>query len=457
MHQMPGPAEDMDADIIVIGAGVSGLAAGGELARRGWRVRILEARDRIGGRILTSAPRNWPGPVELGPEFIHGGTRTLQAVLRRAGLRTRPVETNMWWRENGRLELVPDFWECIKRVASRIPWRNRGHSFQHFLRTKGRKFELRDRRLAEAYVAGFNAASPARLSAHAQRTDHAGADTNDLKIDGRYDAVARALQKAWPRARVDLHLNSIVTQVGWRVGAVAVQARPPGKKTVTHRARAAVITLPLGVLQARSVKFAPALREKERIIARMGWGQVVRVVLRFRPGFWSAPFLPDTLAAGSGRAFGFVTAPQESVPVWWALAAPAPVLTGWAGGRPAAALSRCRPAEIRDAALRSLASILNTSQAELRRRLADWRTHDWESDPFSRGAYSHIVAGVENGPERLAEPVAGTLFFAGEATAKDVGTVHGALESGLQAAHTVDTMLLNQQLATQEIFPWPDS
>lgn len=447
----------MEADIVVIGAGIAGVAAAGELARRGWSVRVLEARDRTGGRILSSERRGWPEPVELGAEFIHGGNRALAKVLRRASLRTRPVETNMWWQQDGRLVLVPDFWERIQRVTGRIPWRNRGQSFQQFLREKGSKLDPRDRQIAETYVASFNAAPIGRLSAHAQRTDHAGADTKDSKVIGRYDAVVHAVQQKWPRGRVALSLRSIVTDVSWRVNAVAIRTRLPGGKTLTHRAKAVVVTLPLGVLQAGAVRFAPALRDKQRIAAKMGWGQVVRVILRFRAGFWSAPFVPDTLKAGSGRAFGFVNAPDESIPVWWSLSAPAPVLTGWAAGIPAEALSRASPAEIRDEAVKSLAAILQTSQVKLRRWLLDWQTHDWAADPFTRGAYSHITAGNEEGPAQLAKPVAGTLFFAGEATARDIGTVHGALESGLNAARAVNTALLaRQQLLTQGALPWPE-
>ncbi|HEX2860718.1 MAG TPA: NAD(P)/FAD-dependent oxidoreductase [Lacunisphaera sp.] len=445
-----------NTDILVIGAGVAGLAAARELARRGWHVRLLEARDRAGGRVFSAKPAGWPHPVELGAEFIHGGTPTLQKLLRRAGARSHPVETNMWWQEDGRLELVPDFWSRIRRLAGRIPWRNRGLSFQQFLRTKGRKLDPRDRHLAEVYVASFNAAPIGNLSAHALRADHAGADTEDARIDGRYDAVVDALQKNWPGRRVDLQLQSPVREIRWKPNAVTVLAQTASGKIATHRAQAAVITLPLGVLQARTVRFLPALGEKQRVISRLGWGQVVRVVFRFRPGFWSAPFLPPALAQKSGRGFGFVNAPAEAVPVWWALTPPAPVLTGWAGGPAAAALDGSTPAAIRDAGLKSLASLFHTTRAELKRWLADWCTHDWTGDPFSRGAYSYVVAGQEDAPAQLAKPVAGTLFFAGEAAARDVGTVHGAIESGLQAARSVDTALLGRQLVTQEIFPWPD-
>ena len=207
------------------------------------------------------------------------------------------------------------------------------------------------------------------------------------------------------------------------------------------------------MLQSGQVEFSPPLHEKQRLIARLGWGQVTRVSLRFRPGFWSAPFLPAPVAAGSGREFGFVNAPAEAVPVWWALTPPAPVLTGWAGGEAARRFVGRPPAEIRDAAVRSLAHIFQTSQTQLRRWLVDWRMHDWGRDPYARGAYSFPVAGLEDGASRLAEPVAETLFFAGEATASEIGTVHGALASGQRAGESANKCLQTRWLPAAEILP----
>src|SRR4051812_28367217 len=217
----------MRADIIVIGAGAAGLAAAGELARRGWRVAVLEARDRTGGRILTADRDGWPHPVELGAEFIHGGNRSLRKLLKEAKIGTHPVETNMWWHENGRLQLVPDYWERIRRVTARIPRRDHGWSFQHFLRTQRHHLDPGDRRLADLFVGGYSAGSTARISARAQRAGHAGADSTDLKIDGRYDAVVRGLQRRCPRGRVTLHLQSVVTGIRWKHGAVTVWTRLP--------------------------------------------------------------------------------------------------------------------------------------------------------------------------------------------------------------------------------------
>ena len=95
------------------------------------------------------------------------------------------------------------------------------------------------------------------------------------------------------------------------------------------------------------------------------------------------------------------------------------------------------PARLLTAALGSLAPIWGVSAKALRAQLTGWWAHDWSDDPFTRGAYSYPVAGYESGPAQLGKPVGGTLFFAGEATAEELGTVHGALASGIRAAKEV--------------------
>jgi monoamine oxidase len=426
----------MDFDVIVIGAGAAGVATAGELGRRGLRVLVLEARDRIGGRILSQRPPHWPVAIELGAEFIHGDSPALRRVLDRVRLRHRPVNVPMWWHDADGLRCIPDFWTRIGRVAARIPARDRRWSAARFLGEIRSRVDPLDHQMAAAYFGGFNAAPLDEISALSLRAGRASTMQEDFKIVGRYDAVVRGLKAAWPPGRVQLELNQEVRAVKWRAGAVEVRTR--GGQS--FRGAAAVITLPLGVLRAGTVRFSPPLKAKQKLVRRLGWGHVVRLAVRFRPGFWSARFLPGTMRGHGGRKFGFVNAPDQPVPVWWALASPAPVLTAWAGGSAAKKLQRMR--STRAAALRSLAAILDTTPARLRRWVLGWETHDWTRDPFAKGAYSFNKVGSETGDRQLAKPVARTLFFAGEATSDaEPGTVHGAIESGHRAAHEVHRLL----------------
>jgi monoamine oxidase len=180
--------------------------------------------------------------------------------------------------------------------------------------------------------------------------------------------------------------------------------------------------------------FAPPLHARRKLIAKLGVGQVVRLCVRFDARRWRR-LLPVTLRRNARGGFGFIHSRVEGVPVWWALSS-APDMTGWGGGPAAARLARRSKCGVFEKALSSLARVLAVAKADLRRAVVAWETHNWARDPFSRGAYSFIVAGHEDAAEKIREPMQKTLFFAGEATAdgEEVGTVHGALASGLRAA-----------------------
>jgi monoamine oxidase len=166
----------------------------------------------------------------------------------------------------------------------------------------------------------------------------------------------------------------------------------------------------------------------------VGWGQVVKVTLRFDARRWKALRKVARVPAGQSK-FGFVHSREAGVPVWWSLTTE-PVLTGWAGGPAAIALARRSDAQVFQRALRTLGILLGTPAARLHAAVRDWQLHRWDRDPFSRGAYSFTAAGQDEAPAAFRRPVQATLFFAGEATAdgEEVGTVHGALSSGGLAA-----------------------
>ena len=113
-----------------------------------------------------------------------------------------------------------------------------------------------------------------------------------------------------------------------------------------------------------------------------------------------------------------------------------PVLTGWAGGPKSDALSGIPEPEVIDRAIASLADLLGIPARRLTDMLVGGRCHDWQSDPWSRGAYSYVRVGGASARRDLARPVAGTLFFAGEAadTGGQASTVAGAIASGQAAA-----------------------
>ena len=159
-----------EPDVIVVGAGISGLAAAAELSRAGLSVVILDARDRIGGRIFTEKDSIHQAPIEFGAEFIHGGPPEIWKVLKQSKIKTAEVKGDLWCTRDGRLSAC-NFFSAVDKILEAMDDRRPDESFRTFLdrllrhRKMGAKLkEAREHALA--YVSGFNAADPALVSVH---------------------------------------------------------------------------------------------------------------------------------------------------------------------------------------------------------------------------------------------------------------------------------------------------
>jgi monoamine oxidase len=240
----------------------------------------------------------------------------------------------------------------------------------------------------------------------------------------------------------------VVTEVRWgREGAEVITRRYGREKS--FRARAAVITLPLGVLKQSAaergaVRFIPPLNDKKAAIQGLEVGNAFRIAIRFRKRFWE----DLTLSAKGGPVnledLGFLHSQDEAVPTWWTqLPIRTPVLVGWAGGPKADALCAAGEDDALEAALVSLARITRVERGALEELVKGVYFHNWSKDPFARGAYSYVPVDGLQSQRRLAAPVENVLFFAGEATNTEghLGTVHGAFATGRRAAREVMAVL----------------
>ncbi|MGE5103002.1 MAG: flavin monoamine oxidase family protein, partial [Deltaproteobacteria bacterium] len=238
-------------DVAVIGAGAAGLAAARALHEHDINVVVLEARERIGGRILTHRDAATSIPVELGAEFIHGSAPELEEIARKAALATVDISGRRWQIFGERLRPADDFWDRLDRVMRRLDKRRTpDRSFEGFLSKKpgGRRL-AHDRRLALQYVEGFHAADPSRISERALADGGSpGDDVRERRIGRVLDGYDRVIDWLASPLGDQVRLSAVVTRIRWAPGNVSIEVRhPDGRSRPSVNARAAIVTVPLGV------------------------------------------------------------------------------------------------------------------------------------------------------------------------------------------------------------------
>jgi monoamine oxidase len=433
--------------ILVIGAGAAGLAAARDLSRAGCEVIVLEARDRIGGRVFTLGESNSPVPIELGAEFIHGKSPAIWDLARAANLKIQEVSGHYCYFDDGKLSKSRDFWRSVHRLMDKMESIGSDLSLRQFLNSAADDPDMqRAKAMATGYVEGFHAADIDRVGIQGLVKANQAADSIDgdesFRFQDGYDSLMQVLRAESESYGATFHLNTIVTAVYWQDDRVEVITESAPKRR-TYAASAVVITLPLGVLQAAprdgGIQFAPELPASKRLaIRRLAVGNVIKINLLFRERFWEDVKLWDEQGEViSFKEAGFFHYPDAAIPTWWTqLPIRAPLLVGWAGGPRADHLRN--EGGLLDQAIDSLSLILNTSTAEIRGQIEASHIHDWYDDRFSRGAYSYVPVDGLEAQEALSQPLDNKLFFAGEATCTGhVGTVHGAIQSGRRAAREI--------------------
>ena len=441
-----------DPDVIIIGAGAAGISAAVALAADGLTVTILEARDRIGGRIFTVHDSTCNAPVELGAEFIHGRPPEIWELLTSHKIPITEVEGDTWYSTNGKLALC-DFFAEVDKILEKMDDRKPDQSFENFLKDCRGKYgndpDLEEaKKWATGYVSGFNAADPALVSVHwlvkEMRAEEKIQADRIFHSEHGYADLLGIFEEQLTACSVKVQKNTAVRQIKWRRGKAEITAQGPDGETSLSAPRV-LIAVPLGVLQAQTgqegaIRFTPKLPEKKRkAIRNIAMGKVIRVTLRFRERFWDE--LPKGRKKGSKSmaGFSFLLSHDEWFPTWWSVSRDLPFLIGWAPFRCAERLSSQSESFVTDHAIQALHRLTGMPAQELEALLEQVYCHDWQADPFSRGAYSYGKVGSDGAELALAKPVENTLFFAGEATDStgNNGTVNAAMASGNRAAREI--------------------
>ena len=423
-HETAGP---LRADVIVIGAGMAGLAAASQLVEAGHSVILLEGRERIGGRTWTDHSLDLP--LDMGASWIHGVQgNPLSELADRFNAARVPTEYDSIIRydADGRAiqdaesgEIDRDFEALMKKV----------YRLQENLEG--------DISLQAAIDRSAKPTPTLTYAINSEIEHDYGADVSDLSLfEWDQDGELSGGDVYIPNGYEQL-INGLANGLDIRTGARVVKIDYQGENILIGTEKGeftcqwAVVTLPLGVLQKGNVHFSPELpAKKQKAISRLKMGVLNKVYLKFARVFWETDV--DLL--------GYVSAQKGHWCEWLNLYkyTGEPVLLAFNAGAYGVEIE----AQTDEAIVAGAMQVLRRIYGEDIPDPEGASITRWMSDPFVYGSYSHIPPGASGADyDELARPVAGKLFFAGEATHRTYpATAHGAYLSGLRAAGEIKAL-----------------
>ena len=417
-------------NVLIIGAGAAGLAAGRKLKQAGINTVLLEGRDRVGGRVWTDYEMA-AHPVELGGEWVLGDKAISCSLLSEFGLH-RLGETKFDQYSayiNDQLLDSPAFC-ALEHARDIFTFEGVGNAigaWQDTGRTDGSLSEVLDEIGMEAEMLALYrnrialdfTAEADQLGVHGMaEADDASYGDGYFRVEEGYDQLLKKLAEGQ-----DIRLNTAVNHIAWKDSGVTVHTRA-GEIFAADRV---IITLPLAVLQAGDVSFEPALpTDKLTAISGLGCGKVTKIIFKFKQKFW-----PDGMP-------GIWT--TMNTQVWYRPGQgrenEAAILTGYVGGDASDRFATMGEEATIEEGLRQLEHMFSVNN--LREQLESSKVVVWAKDEFSKMAYSYVPVGAAGLRDKLATPLGSVLFFAGEATNRECASlVHGALQSGYRAADEV--------------------
>lgn len=427
-----------NTDILIVGAGAAGLIAGRTLAKAGKNVKILEARNRCGGRIHTLNEGKFLNLAELGAEFIHGDLPCTLKVLNEAGISYFAAYGEMVHYKNGAFsgfEAHAEGWDILMQKLSGL---TQDTTIEDFLQKYFADEKYTPLKSAvRGFVEGYDSADTNKASTFALRDEWQNEDNEaQHRIKGGYGAMINFLEQEFRLAGGYIRLNTIVKEIKWQTGMVQAIT----SDGIVYKAGQILIALPLGVLQADiaqqgGINFGPDIPEYTAALNAMGFGAVIKILLEFDKPFW----IDDqtaTLAGKSLKQMAFLLS-DEQIPTWWTQSPQhSNILTGWLGGPAAAEKRGLSTLDLLQLSLQSLSRIFNLEVAELQTNLLAHHVVNWTAEPFTRGSYAYDTIEAPASRKILGTPLNNTLFFAGEYLYEGpaIGTVEAALHSGTEAA-----------------------
>jgi monoamine oxidase len=417
----------MSKDIIIVGAGASGLMAAKQLCEKGMNVLVLEADTRIGGRINTVNDPAFPVPLELGAEFIHGDLPVTLGLLDEAGIEYEAytdamikIKDNKWNRTDDFIEGWEEMIEKMKTV--KIDMSLRSFLDIYYRHNKYEELKKEVIRFAE----GFDLADVNLVSMQFLLNEWKHEEGEQYRIPAGYSQLTKYLAQKLDENGSKVITGVKVQKIEWKQNQVSIKASS-GK---TYEARKVIITVPIGIIQKinnaeQVIEFNPSISGLLKNTKYIGFGSVVKYF-----GLFDNFFSPELTKSA-------MIISDRKIPTWWLRFYKDQVmLTGWLGGPAAIRNAGKSQEEYREQMLESLASMFNVNKTELAKKLLAARAVNWIDNPFTCGAYSYEMVGSKEIKKMLRQPIAGTVYFAGEGLheGESPGTVESALINGKEVA-----------------------
>jgi monoamine oxidase len=450
----PGPEVDYAGTVVIIGAGAAGLYAADILNSKGIKVRILEASDRVGGRIrsirsVDDAPVKTDFPIELGAERILGSDSIWANAIKLLNIPTVTLgdETTDRFFVDGNFfahlafNSTPDHTAALNFYNSLKAFSGPDASVESVAQSAG----LNDaaRKLANSWIGNKFGTSNDRLGATGVSESWNTLKRNTTESVLRSNPMQDALTSRFSTIAQKVETNSVVKEISYSSGLISIKGEKTSggsTESFTIEAQKVIVAIPLSCLKSGDIKFLPALpSEKQSALAHLGMDASIRLVLDFKQNFWGqdtrfiygSENIPEVFNSGFNRSTFNKT---MSITV---------------SGSKAEQFST-NPEMALEMVLTELDSIFD-GKASLNLRKDEngknvYEYFDWSKQPFIKGGISYLKpGGTLNDRTVLSKSIGKTLFFAGEATddAGDAGTVNGALNSGGRAAQEVIDAILN--------------
>jgi monoamine oxidase len=417
--------------IIIVGGGAAGLVAARVLAKKNYSVTILEANNRLGGRIHTLHDPSFDQPLEKGVEFIHGHLPVTMELLQEAGIGYKPVEGKMVRMENGKWRSQGDFTIGWSELIKKMNEIGEDETVDDFLQKNFSDDKYKALRQSVCRFAyGFDLADTSKASILALRDEWMGEEDEQFRIPGGFDQLVNWMEKECIHAGSSIHTSHTVQKINWTKNKVTAVTQN-GKEFSGNKM---IITIPLGIWQSDPfpINFQPAIPDHINAFSKIGFGTVVKILLQFKNAFWEE----------DKKNMGFLFA-EEVIPTWWTqLPSGSPLLTGWAGGPQAWEIENKNDDELVEIALESLSNIFKKTRDELKQLLTASLINNWKKDDHTKGGYSYNTLKSQEAKKFLNEGIEQTIFFAGEALYDGIsfGTVEAALVSGKDVAEKISAV-----------------